>query len=279
MKAFKFALIALASLAMVACNNKPSNNNSTNIDDEDDDAFESLISVRDGDLSDWDVAPKEYIFEAQCPENALFPALKWVKFYADRLYINYCYEFDPSLFTPTDRTWLPVHFYINADGKATTGGCSYEFLNGAAAEILLEGAIYAVDAPIDYNPAVFQWWGANGEGIKDQFNTESWSWFDPAKGPQADQEGFGAVVPTGSLPIGQSQIINGNIVEGRLLRALIPVKDITGVDWANKIGIGMDIQKNYTSNGVLPQGPKTVDEKIGKEKLIEVTIDPNFYGE
>lgn len=277
MKKFAFALMAIATMMMVSCKGEKSSNTPAGPDDEgDEDGFVSMISTRDNSLADWDNVPVDYLVEATCPDDALFKAMKWVKVYADQLYINYCFEFDPTMSEmdvpgTDDYDWLPVHIYLNADNKSNTGGYADEFLD-ANAEVLLEGGIQAQGVSCDYNPAVFQWWGNMNGGINDQSVNETsglagggWMWTDQST-EHSDADGWGAIIPTGSLPIGTSQRI-GNVIEGQILRELIgyPFDPV-------QFGIGFDIQSNWSSNGVLPQGPAEADKQGRVDKLV-VKID------
>lgn len=274
MKKFAFALMAVATLAMVACNKKdePKNNTGGGGDDDDDPTFVSKISVRDNSIADWANVPAQYLVEAKCPEDALFTAMKSVKVYADQQYINVLMEYDPSQFGvdaagEDDWDWLPVHMYINADNSDATGGYDDEFTDGNA-EVLLEGGIYSQKEAIDYDPAYFKWWG---NGIDD--TRTGWLWTDPTKDEAwLEANKWGAVIATGEGGIGKSQEIGGKgMVEIQIMREMIPVT------WhETTFTIGFDIQSHWNSNGVLPQGPENAGAQ-GKVAKLVITIDPTFY--
>jgi hypothetical protein len=41
--------------------------------------FAQFISVEDNSIADWEGLPEEFVFETQCPEDAVLPALKMNK--------------------------------------------------------------------------------------------------------------------------------------------------------------------------------------------------------
>lgn len=235
MKKFQIALMCLASLAFVACKEKPQNtpdDPSTGGDDTPE--YVNPISVTDGSAADWDALPAEYVASAVHAEGCSMDGLKSVKVYSDEMYLNVLIEV--NLETVTDHAWTPLHMYLNADGSAATGGYGDEFAD-ADAEWMLETAVYA-DGAVQYNPAVFQWFGEVGGS--------GWVWTDP-NGVADETNGWGAIVPEGSLPIGNAQAVGGiGLVEIQLLKELIPAQ------WADEFSIGFDIQQNWSSVGILP---------------------------
>ena len=102
-----------------------------------------------------------------------------------------------------------------------------------------------------YNPAVFKWWGADGEN--------GWLWDDPENPGNADN-GWGAIVPEGTMPIGTAQAVEGGKIEIQLMWELIPA------NWAEKFTVGFDIQQSWTSCGILPNA---ADDETGAEVLAE----------
>ena len=194
----------------------------------------SLISVTDGSLADWDLLPAEYVATATCNPNATENALKSLAVYADHNYINLLLEYDAQLITNTDN--VPVHVYLNADNSAATGGYGDQWLD-ADTEIMLEGSIIVGGKQESYNPTVFQWTGAVGG--------KGWYW-----------EALAIEYDT----IGQSQLI-GNKVEIQLRRQCIPA------NWdSDGFSIGVDIQQNWHSVGILPYD-------VGRTNKLPVTID------
>lgn len=233
MKKFKFALMCAAALALVAC--EPKNP----VDGEGEGEGEGTeyvnpIDVTDGSAADWDALPAEFVASATHVDGCSMDGLKSVKVYCDEMYLNVLIEV--NLEVVTDHAWTPLHMYINADGSAATGGYGDEFAD-ADAEWMLETAVYA-DGAAQYNPAVFKWFGEVGGS--------GWLWTDP-NGVADETNGWGAIVPEGTLPIGNAQAVNGiGTVEIQLLKELIPAQ------WADQFSIGFDIQQSWTSCGILP---------------------------
>ena len=239
MKKIQFALLCGAVLAMVACTEKCEicgNDPCTCPGGEDGGGTEYVnpIDVTDGSAADWDALPAEFVASATHADGCSMDGLKSVKVYCDEMYLNVLVEVNMEVVT--DLEWTPFHIYLNADGSAETGGYGDEFVD-ADAEYMLETAIYQSGA-VAYNPAVFKWFGEVGGS--------GWLWTDPSVVAD-DTNGWGAIVPEGTLPIGNAQAVNGiGTVEIQLLKELIPAQ------WADQFSIGFDIQQNWTSCGILP---------------------------
>ena len=122
---------------------------------------------------------------------------------------------------------------------------------------MLETVVFADGANYPYNPAVFKWWGGNGEN--------GWLWTDP-ENPGTEENGWGAEVPEGTMPIGNSQNVNGKI-EIQLMWELIPAK------WADKFTVGFDIQQSWTSCGILPNAADAEDGSEVLAEKLEVTFN------
>ena len=245
MKKFQFALMCAAALAMIAC--EPKNNPENENNEEEEQEYVQIIKVDDNSLADWNNVPAEYLATTTHVEGASMDGLKSVKVYADELYINLLVEVNDEVVT--DRAWTPFHVYINADNNAATGGFGDQWITPDV-DVMLETAIFAEGAA-QYNPAVFKWWGADGES--------GWLWTDPENPGTADN-GWGALVPEGSMPIGVAQMVDGKI-EIQLLWELIPA------NWAgDKFTIGFDIQQEWNSVGILPNA---ADDETGSEVLAE----------
>ena len=247
MKKFQIALMCAALVAFVACKPTPDPEGLCEVCGENpcvcEDgpaAYVNPIDVTDGSAADWAALPAEYVASATHNPDCSMDGLKSVKVYCDEMYLNILVEV--NLEVVTDHEWTSFHVYLNADNSAATGGYGDEFAD-ADAEWMLETAIYQSGA-VAYNPAVFKWWGEPG--------TSGWLWTDPAN-PGTAENGWGAVVPEGSLPIGNAQGINGiGTVEIQLLKELIPAQ------WADEFTIGFDIQQNWTSCGILPNAADDV---------------------
>ena len=253
---WKFALMGIAALALVACNeNKPEGGEGG----EGGGGGETKtieISVADNSIADWDAIPAEYLFSAVCPEDAAMLGLKSVKVFADEIYINILVE--PNMEDVTDLEWVPFHVYLNTDNSDETGGYGDEFTD-ANTDVLLETAVFCEGESFAYNPAVFYWWGEVG--------ADGWEWTDPEVEATADN-GWGAIVAEGAMPIGNSQLVNGKI-EIQLIRELIPSK----AGWnENEFGIGFDIQQNWSSVGILPCAAATDENPAGHAAKLQVKI-------
>ena len=245
MKTFKFALMCAAALAMIAC--EPKNNPDDENNEEEEQEYVQIIKVDDNSLADWDNVPAAYLATTTHVEGASMDGLKSVKVYADQMYIFLLVEVNDDVVT--DRAWTPFHVYLNTDNSATTGGFADQWVTGDV-DVMLETAIFA-DGAAQYNPAVFKWWGEVG--------ATGWSWTDPEVEANAEN-GWGALVPEGSSPIGAAQMVDGKI-EIQLLWELIPA------NWAgDKFTVGFDIQQSWESCGILPNA---ADDETGSEVLAE----------
>ena len=215
------------------------------------------IKVDDNSLADWDALPAEFVFSAECPADASMLGLKSVKVYATETYISILVE--PNMDDITDLEWVPFHVYLDADNSDATGGYGDEFTD-ANAEILCESAIICEGEPYSYNPAVFKWWGEVG--------ASGWDWTDPSVEHSGD-DGWGAIIAEGALPVGASQRVDGKF-EIQLLRELLgtvsPLND-------SEFGIGFDIQQNWSSVGILPIGPDTEENPGGHVAKLKVKIN------
>ena len=201
--------------------------------------FVSLISVEDNSVADWRKVPSQYIASASCAAGAKWTALKNVKVYADKEYINILIEYDPLQITSTD--WVPFHVYLNADHSTATGGSVGQWID-TDIEILMEAAIIENGEHVSYNPGVFEYRGTIG--------AHEWAWQ-----PVSVQDSI----------IGRSQKI-GNRFEIQLSRTSLPIK------W-DEIGftIGFDIQQSWNSVGVLPNNNSGTNS--GKSNMLYVEID------
>ena len=213
------------------------------------------ISVTDNSLADWEALPKEFVFSAECSDEAAMFGINGVAVYADPIYLNILVEFNPD--EVVDLEWVPFHVYINTDNSDATGGYGDEFTDPNT-DILLEGGIYSGGEPIAYNPAVFKWWGEVG--------ADGWEWTDPSV-PHDESDFWGALVGEGQLPIGNSELVDGKF-EIQLVRELIPAT------WSDtEFGIGFDVQQNWESVGILPNAPITDENPAGKAHKIQVKIN------
>ena len=218
--------------------------------------YVSPIDVTDGTAADWDKLDAKYVATTTHADGASMDGLKSVKVYADEMYINLLVEVNDEVVT--DRAWTPFHVYFNADNNAATGGFGDQWIT-ADVDVMLETVIYADGAVYPYNPAVFKWWGADGEN--------GWLWTDPEVEATADN-GWGAIVPEGTMPIGTAQAVEGGKIEIQLLWELIPA------NWAgDKFTVGFDIQQSWNSVGILPNAADAEDGSEVLAEKLEVTFN------
>ncbi len=262
MKKFQFALMCAAALAFVACDKKGEPTPTPTPDPEPEvPEFVSKISTSDKSAADWDKLPAEYVFTTTSAANPVEnrSALKSVKVYNDKMYLNLLVEWDAA--KVTDLSSVPFHIYIDADNSDATGGYADEFAVGSVDLCIETAIIYTGDdgaLASNYNPAIFKWWGEVGG--------TGWLWSDPSV-PADETNAWGALVGEGKLPIGTSQIVADNMVEIQLLRELIPV------EIKNEFKIGFDIQQAWSYVGVLPNADQDETGAEVKAPLMTVKTD------
>ena len=194
---------------------------------DDNDNNQSLISVTDGTLSDWDNLPMEYLFETKCVEGASWDALKSVKVYANLTYINLVVEWDTDIVT--DLSSVPFHVYLNVDNDAPTGGWGGLWLEPYNIDVLLEGYFYLDGNPCAYQPDVALY---TGTPLADEW---AWDW-------------------TTIEALAASQLITKGVMEIQIEYGKLPIK------LENTFTVGFDIQQSWNSVGVLPNA---ADDEVG----------------
>ena len=205
----------------------------------------------DGEYGDWDALGSKAVVANSNPDAPL-KALKVMKAYADDLYLYVYFEYDTELVDMTD--WLPVHFYINSDGDATTGGYSDHHL-GADCDIMLEGGIYGAEnaGPVSYDCSLFNWEGENG--------ADGWEgWAGPS--PDASNNWGADIIGGMSSSAGEN---------GKCEIAIL--REMTNVTFADTFYVGMDIQTNWESSGVLPNDAVSDENPNGRANKLAITID------
>ena len=228
MKKFQLALMCFATLAFVACkeNNKPS------IPDDDDDEYVAPIVV-DGDAAEWDVLGDK-VYTVTSNANSEFQALTTMKVYSDELFIYLYAEYDASLIDINEdmsneefsQKWgVPFHIYINAS-KSDNGFVGTQW--SSPATMLTEGFLFLEGKPIEYAPSAFTWAGTEA--------SMDWTWETSAA------QGF----------ITASKVTDKTI-EMSILREALP--ETIGDEFC----IGIDIQKNWDSQGILPNMEKNAE--------------------
>ena len=193
------------------------------------------ISI-DGNFSDWD-ALGSAVASTTCANNTQFTALKSLKVYADARYLYLLVEFDDSQLV--DKEWVPFHIYLDADNSNATGGYGDQYAD-ANTEAMLEGAVFADGEPNSYDPAGFKWTGPVGG--------DGWLWGNE---PADETNNWGAEFGEGS-GVGKSAT-TGNKFEIAITLEMVAALLPNGL--ADTFGIGVDIQQEWTSVGVLPNLP------------------------
>ena len=238
--------MAFAALVLVACDNK--DNPKKDKKDKDEDEYVAPIKI-DGDFADWAKLDAAKVASATCDANANHTALKLVKVYADKMYVYVYFEWDTDQteFIP-DVDHTPFHMYINADGDATTGGYGDQW-SDACTDILLEGGLYDSNGLSSWDPSGFLWTGeANGSG---------WSW-------EPDGE---SILSGGDTP----GLFAGAGVEGKYEISI--TREIFPIRIADNFSIGFDIQKDWETVGLLPNGAVTEENPAGTVPSLQVKTD------
>lgn len=199
----------------------------------------SAIDI-DGDFSDWDALDAKYVSTAYGDPNAPYSVLQMMKAYADMDALYVYFEYDLSKIHPEpDVEYVPFHIWINSDNDNYTGMWTSYFYN-AGVDYLLESFLYN-EGNLDYMEAgLFQYAGPDCE--------ESWAWKEYASGVS-----YGAGDGKGAYEI-------------RLDRSRLPIYDI--------FTIGIDIQEQWSSVGILPNAAPTEENPSGIAPLLYVNT---FY--
>ena len=134
---------------------------------------QSVISVEDNSLADWNNLPSKDVYESTCPDDAQYLGLKQVKVYTDTIsgYINIIVE--PNTVAVSDLELIPFHILLNTDNTDETGG--NVFFDKPYANIMLEGFLYSEGAPCAFQPTVFEWCGEVGDF--------GWNWIPDSVAP------------------------------------------------------------------------------------------------
>ena len=254
---WKIALMCLAMFAMVACKdkNQPSSGSGSGQTseqeqpgEEGEDIFDYInpIEVNDQSVEDWDKLDQSKVAVANLSERPLYEAIKQLKVYADSVCIYYMLVLNPAEL-PSHTDVDAMHIYMDADNSDETGGYWDQFdeKDKGNTDLMFEGPVWDADGnQISYAPSVSYWNGPlNGEG---------WLW---AEQPVSNK-------------VSASQFVGDSIIEGRLAIELIPYKN-----WKDKFSIGFDIQQNFESVGLIPQGNTPEGTLIGRSKKLLVTFD------
>lgn len=243
---WKIALLCLATLTVVACKDKKDP-----FDPGVDPSYVSPINVKDNSVADWDALDQTKVAVSNITDEPYWDGLKQLKVYSDGVYINYLIVFDPTKYTSHAGMADGMHLYMDIDLSDATGGFFDEFAD-AAADFMFEGALFTdTGSPISYSPTKHRWVGPEG-GLP----SERIGWEDVWE-------------PVGTIK-GESQFVGDSIIEGRLL-----VEYISSNFSEEGFGIGVDLQQNWGSIGLLPQIDAQGEngEAIGRTNMLKVTFD------
>ena len=210
--------------------------------------FVSAIQI-DGDFSDWAAVTP---VSATCNPEAKYTALETVKVYTDEMYIHVYFEFSEDELT--DLSSVPFHVYINQDNN--TEGCGDDqWLGQGGQDFLFEGWVFSEGAFCTYDPGIFMYdetvlkddgSGPVGDG---DLATIEWAW--------ASVLGDGSGIATGAGA--------GNKYELSIMKEMCP-----GMELAETFGLGVDIQQNWNSVGVLPNDAITDTNANGAAPMLQV---------
>ena len=192
----------------------------------------------DGDFSDWDDLNPEWVSVATCDPDAYWTALSVLKAYATTEALYIYFEFDENQMVLTD--WVPFHIFLDADGRAQTGGYGYMFAE-ATSDWCLEGGVFADGEFCSYDAGLYPWVGEVGGN--------DWEWGDSL------YSGF----TTGAGA--------GNKYEIMLIKSLCE-----DIEWGETFGIGVDIEQSWEAVGVLPNTAVTGDNPKGLAPLLRVRV-------
>ncbi len=234
-KVFAFLAVA-AMICFVSCQEKEGGKGGRGKSD-----YEAPIKI-DGNFDDWAKLDASKVAVAKTAEGNTYSSLKTLKVYADAYYVYIYFQFVGE--DIADRAWVPFHMYINGDGKTETGGYGDQFAE-ACADIMTEGAIFADGEFCSYNPSGHKWVGEVGGN--------GWD------GCWEEVVGEGSNFCSGAG--------SGNQYEIRLIREMYP-----GGKLADNFSLGVDIQQNWNSVGILPNAtPDPEKNPAGHAPLLQVT--------
>ncbi len=210
------------------------------------DEYVAPITI-DGNFDDWAALDATKVAVAEnAGEMVGEPALYVLKVYADAEYLHLYFEFDEDIIA--DRAWVPFHIYLNTDGDTTTGGFGDQW-SDACVDHMFEGACMAEDAFCSWDGSLSEWCGeTNGTG---------WDgcWLSLLESVQATGAGAGNAYEL-KIPLNAE----GGVGE-------------EGLVLADTFGIGVDIQQEWNSVGILPNAEQTEDDPTGLAPMLSVTVD------
>ena len=245
------AMFAAVMMSFSACNpddtkpqDKPGTEQGGNEDGGEDggeDEYASPITI-DGEFADWDALDATKVAVATNAPDAVKGGLKTVKVYADAMFINVYFEYDPEFVA--DLESVPFHVYFNSDNSANDPTSEDQWSNSGDIDYMCEGWVYEGGANCTYDPSL------SAAGYTP--DAYGWEWVD--------------VLPAGSA-------ISTGAGNGTKYEFAFTLEMMDMVEFADTFGIGFDIQQNWDSVGILPNAAVTESNLSGKAPLLRVTFD------
>lgn len=207
-------------------------------------SYQGSITV-DGDFSDWDELPANDCYTVRCAPDTYYTALKEMKVYDDPYHIYVYFQFDPD---QLDYSNVCMHIAFNSDGNIHTGG--YDWWSDLCIDYLLESFIYLDNQPCPFESGIW--------AFGDEPNISSWAWDE-------------VVNPASGLGMG---CVNGDRYELALSKAVLRH---WGVHLAQTYGIGIEIQRDWDTIGLLPNADVTEENRMGASPMLYIGPDaPQF---
>ncbi len=204
-------------------------------DDEPEPDPADLLPIKiDAEFADWEALDASKVAETVCAEGASKTALKKMRVYADDDYIWMYFEIDETQLKTDVGAVLNVFF--NSDNDAATGGNPLGEHLGNDVDYMLQGYCYQPGKYASWGPTFWQYAGTPGK--------VEWKWDNIAA------SGIG----TGAGKDGKYEL--------QIMRVIM-----VDVKFADTFTVGVDLQQNWASIGVLPNAAGGAAEKLA------VTID------
>ena len=207
-------------------------------------SYQGSITV-DGDFSDWDELSANDCYTVRCAPDTYYTALKEMKVYDNPFYIYIYIQFDPD---QLDYSNVSMHIAFNSDGNIHTGG--YNWWSDMCIDYMLESFIYLDNQSCPFESGIW--------AFGDEPNSPFWDWnevVDPASG------------------LGRS-CVNGDRYELALSKAVLMN---WGVHLAQTYGIGIDIERDWSTVGVLPNTDATDYNPKGAAPMLYIGPDAPQY--
>lgn len=241
-----FTIVAMAAMLMACGGNEedPQNKPGNKPGPGDEVQYEAPIKA-DGNFADWDALDASKVSVATLPEGLVkYDGLTTLKVYADEMYVYAYIEFDDVVIA--DKKEVPFHFYLNADNSDATGGGD-DIWTDCDAEWLFEGFIFEGGEFCSYDPSIYDWRGEVG--------VADWAW-----APEEE-----VTLPSGSGV--SSGAGSGNAYEFAIMREMLPF------ELEDTFTLGVDIQQDWNSVGMLPCGVITDEDSLGTATKLVVNVD------